>query len=484
MKIIQSLALILICLFTFDLLSCSDGWISLFDGKSMAGWTAVENTESWKLQDGALVANGPRSHLFYTGAVNGGNFKNFEFSAEVKTMTASNSGIFFHTEFQERGWPNKGYEAQVLNTHPKVEPGKYMERKMTGSIYAVSNVWKSPVPDNEWFQYLIRVQGKTMQTFINGNLIAEYTESDDPVIVDMLGEQRRGRGTFALQAHDPKSTVYYKNIKVKLLPDDLETPGEPIENAEVGRKLMTAGKKNIPLMDLHVHLKGGLTTDQALANARKYGLTYGIAVNCGLKMGIETEDALQAFLTNYKRPPGTYLAMQAEGREWLNLFSEETRAEFDYVFTDAMTWTNKKGNRMRLWIKEETEVGDPQDFMDQLVDAIEKILKEPIDIYVNPTYLPDEIAGQYDALWTPERMDRVIKALIENNVALEINDRRRIPSATFLKRAKNAGVKFTFGTNNGGANDLGHLAYCLDMIEECDLKPDDIWQPELKEQIE
>jgi len=477
MKTIQYLVLVLSSLFIFNSMNYADGWISLFDGKSMHGWTAVENTDSWKFEDGTLVANGPRSHLFYTGEVNGGSFKNFEFSADVKTMSASNSGIFFHTEVQETGWPNKGYEAQVLNTHPRVEPGKYMEKKMTGSIFAIRNVWQSPVPDNEWFNYRIKVQGRTIQTFINGDLMAEYTESDDPSIKEMLKEQRLGSGTFALQAHDPKSTVYYKNIKVKPLPDNLDTPGEPIENGDIDRTLILAGKKNIPLMDLHVHLKSGLTMDQALSNAHKYGLTYGIAVNCGLKTDIETEDALREFLAYYKKPPGTYLALQAEGREWLDLFTKETRSKFDYVFTDAMTWTNKTGKRMRLWIKEETEVGDPQDFMDQLVEAIENVLTEPIDIYVNPTYLPDEIADQYDELWTPERMDRVIKSLVENKVAFEINDRRKIPSATFIKRAKKAGVKFTFGTNNSGPDDLGHLAYCIEMIEECDLKSDDMWQP-------
>ena len=133
---------------------------------------------------------------------------------------------------------------------------------------------------------------------------------------------------------------------------------------------------------------------------------------------------------------------------------------------------------MRLWIPEETEVGDPQDFMEQLVDNIEKILTEPVDIYVNPTYLPTEIENMYDELWTPERMDRVIKALVENSVAFEINNRRRIPSPTFIKRAKEAGVKFTLGTNNGGANDLGRMDYAIEMISECGLTGADMWMPE------
>ena len=96
---------------------------------------------------------------------------------------------------------------------------------------------------------------------------------------------------------------------------------------------------------------------------------------------------------------------------------------------------------------------------------------------MNATYLPDEISAQYDQLWTDERMDKVIKVLKSNNVAMEISARYRIPSARFINRAKEAGVKFTFGTNNTNANDLGRLEYCLDMIEACNLNPRDIWMP-------
>jgi len=196
-------------------------------------------------------------------------------------------------------------------------------------------------------------------------------------------------------------------------------------------------------------------------------------------MGLETDAAVQQFLDNYEKPSHTWLAMQAEGREWLDMFSEEVIAQFDYVFTDAMTWTNNNNKRMRLWIEEETEVGDPQDFMDQLVDRTVGILEnEPIDIFVNPTYLPEEINDRYDELWTEERMDRVITALVENQVALEINNRYMIPSPAFIKRAKEAGVKFTFGTNNGGKDDLGRMEYAIEMIEECGLTGNDIWMPD------
>ncbi len=138
----------------------SDRWISLFDGETLEGWKASENPASWKIEEGALVTAGARSHLFYTGDVMDHNFKNFEFSVDVMTKPDANSGIYIHTEFQDEGWPAKGYECQVINSNPPTEPGDYVEHKMTGSIYAIRNVWKAAVPDDEWFNYRISGAGE------------------------------------------------------------------------------------------------------------------------------------------------------------------------------------------------------------------------------------------------------------------------------------------------------------------------------------
>ncbi len=456
----------------------SDPWISLFDGETFEGWKASEDPASWKIEDGAMVTSGARSHLFYAGDVMEHNFTNFEFSVDVLTNPGANSGIYIHTQFQEEGWPAKGYECQVINSNPSTEPGDYIEHKMTGSIYAIRNVWKAPVPDGEWFNYRIVVQGKTIRTYINDMLAAEYTEPENPYRPEGLAGRLLSSGTFAFQCHDPGSVVAYKNIRVKPLADDLPTPGTPPEDLAFEKQIIDLSAQNFPLIDLHTHLKGGMTEEQALDQARKYGYTYGIAVNCGLKMGFETDEELNTFLDSYEASPFTWFAMQAEGREWLELFTPESRQRFDYVFTDAMTWTNDNGLRMRTWIKEETEVGDPQDFMDQLVDRIVTIVTtEPIDIYVNPTFLPDEINDRYDELWTEERIDRVIAALVESGVALEINNGRKIPSPAILKKAKAAGVKFTFGTNNVTAESLGRMDYAIRMIGELGLTSQDMWIP-------
>ncbi|PID91677.1 MAG: hypothetical protein CSA96_06960 [Bacteroidetes bacterium] len=455
----------------------SDEWISLFDGHSLEGWKASENEASWKVEDGAIVTAGPRSHLFYDGKVNGHRFRNFELSLEVLTTKGSNSGVYVHTAFQQDGWPAKGYECQILNTMLPAQEGAYVEHKMTGSLYAIRNVWKQVVPDNTWFNFRIRVEGKTIRTYINGILAADYTEPEEAWRPGGFEGRLLGEGTFALQCHDPSSEVRFRDIKVKVLPDDLASPGTAPSDLDFEKQLLTLSAANFPLVDLHTHLKGGLKEEEALANARKYGYTYGIAVNAGLKMGFESDAELEAYLAEVDPSPLAWHAMQAEGREWLELFSEENVARFDYVFTDALTWTNRNGTRQRLWIPEETEVGDPEDFMEQLVAAIEAVLQEPVDIYVNPTFLPPELEDRYEELWTEERMDRVIAAVLANDVAMEINNRFLLPGPAFIKRAKEAGVKFSFGTNNGAADDLGRMDYAIEMIGYAGLEPDDMWLP-------
>jgi len=233
------------------------------------------------------------------------------------------------------------------------------------------------------------------------------------------------------------------------------------------------------IVDYHGHLKGGLTMEQLLEHSDSTGIKYGVAFNAGLKFPIQDDSTLLATLDQYKDYP-VYMAMQAEGREWVDMFDMDNIKKFDYVFTDAMTWTDRKGRRMRLWMPEEVFVDDKQDFMDQLVEKIVYVMEnEPIDIYVNSTFLPVVLQPEYDALWTEERMDKVINAAVANDVAIEINARYKIPSAKFIKRAKAAGAKFSMGTNNP-ANELGTLDYAIEMIEECDLKPGDFFKPEKK----
>jgi hypothetical protein len=240
-------------------------------------------------------------------------------------------------------------------------------------------------------------------------------------------------------------------------------------------------KSNFPLTDLHIHLKGKLTIADAAKKSKDENIQYGIAVNCGLGFPVHNDSQIDSVLQTFKDYPQFFVAMQAEGREWVNIFSKESRDKFDYVFTDAMTFTDEKGRRNRIWIKNETWIDDEEQFMDYLVKTLVTILNtEPINIYVNSTYLPAQMADRYNYFWTPERMDRVIKAAKDNNIAIEINNRFRLPSADFIRRAKAAGVKFTIGTNNADENFSG-AAYALQIIKECNLTKDDFYLPVKKQ---
>jgi hypothetical protein len=179
-----------------------DGWISLFDGKTLNGWKASEHPATFTVKDGMIAVHGDRAHLFYEGAVNSHNFKNFEFKVSVMTKPGSNSGIFIHTAYQEEGWPSKGYEIQVNNTHT--------DWRKTGSIYAVQDVKEAPAKDNEWFTEHIIVNGNKITVKVNDKIINEYTAGSD---------SRLSSGTVALQGHDPKSEVFYKDVMIKPLPD-------------------------------------------------------------------------------------------------------------------------------------------------------------------------------------------------------------------------------------------------------------------------
>lgn len=455
--------------------AADEGWLSLFDGRTMAGWKAAENPSSFRVQDGAIACDGPRAHLFYAGADGQAAFEDFELSADVLTKPGANSGIYFHTTFQDTGWPAQGFEVQVDNSQPL--QGDYLELKKTGSLYGIRNVYKAMVRDDEWFNVLVTVRRPRVQVRLNGLLVVDYREPDAPLPPEAR-VNRLGRGTFALQCHDPASKVFYRNLRVRRL--------TPLPVAEAGTspvvdpqylQVLALGKANFPLLDLHAHLKAGFTLESALALSRATGMGLGVAVNCGKGFPVQTDAAALELLKQLEGQP-VFTAMQAEGREWVAMFSRETRARFDYVFTDGMTFTDARGRRTRLWIPEEVEVGDEQPFIETLVGTIVGILeKEPIDVYVNPTFLPAVIAPRYAELWTEPLMKRVIDAAVRNGVAIEINARYRLPSERFLRLAKAAGAKFTFGTNNAGTADIGDWSYPLEMQRKLELTWKDMFVP-------
>ena len=186
------------------------GFTPLFNGKDFTGWK-LSNPASWSIEDGAIKANGTAGHAFYDGPFKDHMFRNFELKVDVMTRANSNGGVYVLTEYQETGFPKKGFEIQVNNSHT--------DRIRTGSLYHVQDVLDtSPAKDDEWFTEHIIVKDKTITVRVNDKEVVRWTQDENWTGGrGGAGRAISGPGTIAFQAHDPKSVVYYKNVRIKPL---------------------------------------------------------------------------------------------------------------------------------------------------------------------------------------------------------------------------------------------------------------------------
>lgn len=220
MNIASKVLIAIFCLLFSVAARADDGWQSLFNGKDLTGWRANFYPDSWAVVGGTIRAHATAesSHLFFVGDKREGEFvpfKNFVLELSARSEGSSNSGIFFHTDYQA---PNakhhlaNGYEVQLNSTEK--------EKRKTGSLYAVIDLPQSPVDESQWFQVRIAVQGKHITVQLNEKTVVDYTEPEN---VERPPE-RAGRklnpagGAIALQGHDPGSTFYFKDIRIKRLP--------------------------------------------------------------------------------------------------------------------------------------------------------------------------------------------------------------------------------------------------------------------------
>jgi len=242
---------------------------------------------------------------------------------------------------------------------------------------------------------------------------------------------------------------------------------------------MTAGQE-LPKVDLHVHLVDetnrarSLTPAQAVALSKRLGVTFGVLGEGGCAGDIRDDRTLRAFLDSLEGLP-VYRGLQVYGFEWTRCLSEENRRQLDYIAADALIFPDKGGKQVWLWLPG-VSFPDADEFMERYVDFNVRVLSQAIQVWSNPTYLPESLKPRYAELWTPERMDRVIAAAVRNGVAIEINAHFQVPSLAFLRRAKAAGARFTFGSNEHGAG-VGEIGYCLRIAGELGLTPGDVWSP-------
>ena len=398
-----------------------------------------------------------------------GTYTNFILQGQAYTEKDAQASLLFHSD------GTSGYEVLFRN-------GAIDGSRKTGSLSAIRNLYRSLAEDEEWFDFQIAVRNKNISIQINGTDVVCYTEPSNPYRTPDYARRLLSQGNIILKGIE--GTTKFRHLQNTSLDDTAQNPNDTLPPVdEQTDAIIRLQQQNFPVIDYHVHLKGGLTKEMAHALSMNYGINYGVAPNAGEGgVGRMLADDKEVYEYYEEVKPLPFLCgVQGEGRKWTATFSQEALGIFDYLFTDAMTIMDHKNRNSRIYRAEEVHYDGitKEQYMEQIVDQTVKILtNEPADIFANPTYIPEDMQADYDKYWTDERIDRVLDVMQEHHIALEINPRYRIPSLKIIQMAKDRGLKFTFGTNNVDGN-FGKLEYCIEAIEQCGITPDDLWFPSM-----
>jgi hypothetical protein len=195
-------------------------WQSLFDGKSLAGWTTVEGKppgDGWKVVDGTLHLNGAGGNI-----VTAGDYSSFEMEWHWKINKKGNNGVkYWVTKVAGKEW--LGIEYQMIDDggHPDGKPGS---SHATASIYDI----KAAAPDKplraagEWNHSRIIAKDGKLQHFLNGTLVVELDNKAEEWKT-LLGKSKfRNKtgfapGTGKIMLTDHKDPVWYKDIRIRRL---------------------------------------------------------------------------------------------------------------------------------------------------------------------------------------------------------------------------------------------------------------------------
>ena len=338
-------------------------------------------------------------------------YQNFRLTGEALTQPGSEAGLLFHTDGES------GYEVIFRN-------GDIDGTRKSGSLASVRNLYRSLAKDGEWFDFEITVRGQNIIVCINGTEVVCYTEPGHPYRTEEHARQLLSQGSIALQGIHGE--VSFRNLAIERLAKEARNEADTLAPVdERTDEIIRLQQHDFPVIDYHVHLKGGLTKEMAHAMSMNYGINYGVAPNAGeggVGRMLADDKEVYDYFNEVKGMP-FLCGVQGEGRKWTATFSQEALGIFDYLFTDAMTIIDHKGRNSRIYRAEEALFDDItlEQYMDHLVDQTVLILtNEPADIYANPTFLPDTMAHDYDKYWTDGRIERVLDVLQQHGIALEI----------------------------------------------------------------
>jgi histidinol phosphatase-like PHP family hydrolase len=234
-------------------------------------------------------------------------------------------------------------------------------------------------------------------------------------------------------------------------------------------------EKGIPLIDYHIHLRGGMTTAKALDWGKKTGIRCGLLENHGKGWPLADNDKLQEFIENVQKDARVIdggkellIGIQVNDRDWFKTIDPALRKKLDYVLADTMIMDGQK-----LWLEQEYEIADEDAWLERYFRHCMTVVNEPITILANPTYLPDRVKHRYDDFWTEERMGMLLDVAKKNKVAVEIQSDTKFPNKKFLELAMKKGVKISIGRNNMD-DKPNEIKRSLDWLEELGVKAENM----------
>ncbi|MDL2223078.1 DUF1080 domain-containing protein [Bacteroidales bacterium OttesenSCG-928-M11] len=393
--------------------SCSDktdGYI-VFETNESSCWNIQGQVERSEKE---IVLKGNKSKAITTTS-----YRDFILEFECKTSPDAIGGVVFHSNGYDS--QKRGYEVLINNNQESEEWRK------TGSLSAIRNYGKCLSENDTWVKMRIEVEGSNIKVHVGDYWVVDYSQPKNPYRQNEYKGRLLSKGVFVF-ANYSEAPIAFRNIKVKPLDAIPFNKTDAIN--EDNDEFIRLHQKNFPLFDTNIQLVDSLTPDSMDSLTRKYGITYGVVALCGTNSAISTDKQVDEWFDRV----GNHLfllGMKAEGSGWQNLFSQKSVDRFDYVLTDALTWTESVGQT---------------------------------NIVSNLNFLTEEI----------------ITACVENQVAIEINCQDKIPNIQSILLAKESGVHFSFAMNNKVMMNRGEdnqLDYPTEVIKSCELEAKDIYIP-------
>lgn len=242
--------------------------------------------------------------------------------------------------------------------------------------------------------------------------------------------------------------------------------------------------------DLHVHTTmsdGELSLEEVVALAEERGVAVGIADHVSSRNTsrfVSTGERLDRYLDALDGAP----VFRAAELCWCDPFGTalppEVLDRFDYRIGSNHGFALPDGTMASPWWQQLPEPwsGRPQELMEIMVwNLCDMVRTMPVQIAAHSTLMPPALLALEDdveAWWTEEREDRYVEALTASGVALEISNRYRLPHDRLLRRAKDAGVRFTLGSDGHTRAQVARLDWAVETARRVGVTDAELFVPE------